>query len=198
MDLIFATNNAHKLREIQDILGKKYRVKSLSDIACFEELPETADTLEGNASQKAFYVYGKYKENCFSDDTGLLVEALQGKPGVLSARYAGEQKNADDNINKILHEMNGIEKNRKAMFKTIISLIINGEEKLFEGIVDGVILEERRGEKGFGYDPIFQPDGYNCSFAEMTAEQKNKISHRAMAVDKLVNYLNNCNNLVYF
>lgn len=164
------------------------RLLGLKDINCIEEIPETQPTIEGNASQKAFYVYEKYGHNCFADDTGLEVEALDGRPGVYSARYAGEEKNAGLNMDKILAELNGIS-NRKARFKTVVSLVIDGKERQFEGLVNGVILHEKRGGKGFGYDPIFQPDGHTRSFAEMGLEEKNKISHRALAVNKLVEYL---------
>jgi len=189
MNLIFATNNLHKLNEVNAILSKKYTVKGLDAIACLEELAETQNTLEGNATQKASYVHSKYKVNCFSDDSGLLIEALENRPGVLSARYAGEQKNAEDNINKVLQEMGDIEQ-RNAVFKTIISLFINRKETLFEGAIYGTILKERRGKQGFGYDAIFQPNGYNISFAEMSLEQKNKISHRAITLNKLITFLN--------
>jgi XTP/dITP diphosphohydrolase len=161
---------------------------SLKDINCLEEIPETQPFIEENASQKAFYVYNNYHFNCFADDTGLEVEALDGKPGVLSARYAGESKNADDNMNKLLHELKGIS-NRNARFKTVISLIIDGKETQFEGIVNGVVIDVKRGTKGFGYDPVFIPHGYNTTFAEMDLIEKNKISHRALAVGKLVAYL---------
>ena len=164
------------------------KLLGLHDINCSEEIPETQPTIEGNASQKAFYVYEKYGHNCFADDTGLEVEALAGRPGVYSARYAGEEKNADLNMDKILAELKGIG-NRKARFKTVISLVIDGKEQQFEGVVNGVILHEKRGGKGFGYDPIFQPEGHTRSFAEMGLEEKNKISHRALAVNKLVEYL---------
>jgi XTP/dITP diphosphohydrolase len=165
------------------------KLLSLPEIGCHEEIPETRPTIEGNASQKAFYVYNNYKFNCFADDTGLEIEALGGRPGVLSARYAGEEKNAGNNMDKILSELNGFA-NRKARFKTVISLVIDGKETQFEGIVNGIILDERKGESGFGYDPIFEPEGYKRSFAEMSLEEKNKISHRALAVNKLVEYLN--------
>jgi XTP/dITP diphosphohydrolase len=188
MKLVFATANRNKAREIQALLPAGLEVLSLGDINCHEEIPETQDTIEGNAAQKAFYVYEKYGQNCFADDTGLEIEALDGRPGVLSARYAGEEKNADANMDKILREMKGTG-NRKAHFKTVISLVINGKEIAFEGVVKGIILEEKRGNKGFGYDPVFQPDGHSRSFAEMDLEEKNTISHRAIAVKKLVAYL---------
>jgi len=188
MKLVFATNNNNKIKEINHLLANKFNLLGLADIGCSEDIPETQPTIEGNASQKAFYVYENYKHNCFADDTGLEIQALQGRPGVLSARYAGEAKNADDNMDKILSEMKGIA-GRKARFKTVISLVIDGREKLFEGVVNGVILEKKQGEKGFGYDPIFLPDGYNRSFAEMSLEEKSAISHRGIAVNKLIAYL---------
>ncbi|MCW3102483.1 MAG: deoxyribonucleotide triphosphate pyrophosphatase [Bacteroidetes bacterium] len=188
MELVFATGNSNKVAEIQQLVPPIVRLLGLKDINCIEEIPETQPTIEGNASQKAFYVYEKYGHNCFADDTGLEVEALDGRPGVYSARYAGEEKNAGLNMDKILAELNGIS-NRKARFKTVVSLVIDGKERQFEGLVNGVILHEKRGGKGFGYDPIFQPDGHTRSFAEMGLEEKNKISHRALAVNKLVEYL---------
>lgn len=188
MDLVFATNNQHKLKEIQALLGNEFRLLSLQDISCNEEIPEEQPTLEGNASQKAFFVFEKYGYNCFADDTGLEIEALNGEPGVYSARYAGEDKNADANMEKVLAKMAKIN-NRNARFRTVISLIINGEEKRFEGIVNGLILANKRGDSGFGYDPIFQPEDYGTSFAEMELAAKNKISHRGRAVCKLVEYL---------
>ena len=188
MKLVFATANQNKTREIQDLIPSSIKILSLIDIHCSEEIPETESTIEENASQKAFYVYEKYRHNCFADDTGLEIEALDGRPGVLSARYAGESKNADDNMNKILAEMEGLT-NRNARFKTVISLVIDGKEVQFEGVINGVILIKKQGSKGFGYDPIFLPDGYDRSFAEMDLTEKNKISHRALAVNKLVEYL---------
>jgi XTP/dITP diphosphohydrolase len=188
MKLVFATANANKALEIQAMLPPGMQVLSLKDINCEEEIPETKETIEGNAAQKAFYVYDNYGCNCFADDTGLEINALGGRPGVLSARYAGEAKDANANMDKILSEMKGI-KDRSACFKTVISLVINGEETAFEGVVSGRILEEKRGTKGFGYDPIFLPDGYERSFAEMDIAEKNMISHRAIAVKKLVEYL---------
>ena len=189
MELVFATNNPHKLEEIKKAVGDNFKILSLKDIHCADDIPETANTLEGNASQKSFYVYNKYNKNCFADDTGLEIEALNGKPGVYSARYAGPGHDHEKNMDKVLSELRNT-KNRKARFKTVISLIINGEENLFEGIVEGSILAERHGKAGFGYDPIFQPEGYNKSFAEMDLDEKNKISHRGRAVRKLVKYLN--------
>lgn len=189
MKLVFATNNQHKLRELQQILGNRFQLLSLKDIGCDEEIPENQSTLEGNASEKSFFIYNKYGYNCFADDTGLEVEALDGEPGVYSARYAGEQKTAEDNMEKLLRKMKKI-KNRNARFRTVISLVADGQENQFEGSVEGQILEERKGSAGFGYDPIFQPGGFSQSFAEMDASEKNKISHRAMAVQKLVAWLN--------
>jgi XTP/dITP diphosphohydrolase len=188
MKLVFATNNQHKLKELQAILGKQFELSDLQSIGCFDEIPEDQPTLEGNAAQKAFYIYERYRVNCFADDTGLEIEALEGRPGVYSARYAGEAKDPSSNMDKVLHEMAKI-KNRKARFRTVISLVIEGVEKQFEGIVDGIILENKRGSSGFGYDPIFLPDGFDKTFAEMDLETKNKISHRGRAVGKLVDYL---------
>lgn len=189
MTLVFATGNQNKVREIQALIPSSIRLLGLSDIQCSEEIPETQPTIEGNAAQKAFYVFEKYHHNCFADDTGLEVDALNGRPGVLSARYAGEAKDANDNMDKILEELKN-ESNRAARFKTVISLVIDGEELQFEGVVEGTILKEKRGAKGFGYDPIFLPNGSERSFAEMDVAEKNEISHRALAVKKLVAYLN--------
>ena len=187
--LVFATNNAHKLEEIRAILGNSIEILSLADIHCHADFPETADTLEGNARQKSRYVYEHYGLDCFADDTGLEVESLGGAPGVYSARYAnGQGHDSQANMNKLLKEME--EKNyRKAQFRTIISLIEKGEERQFEGIVKGQITREKRGESGFGYDPIFQPDGYETTFAELGSDIKNRISHRARAVAALCDYL---------
>ncbi len=192
MELVFATNNRHKLEEIQHLLGSKIKLLSLNDIHCSEEIPEDYFTLEENASQKARYIFDKYNVNCFADDTGLEIEFLKGKPGVLSARYAGENKDSQANIDKVLTELKGVN-NRKARFRTVIALIINGCETQFEGIVEGTILTERHGDSGFGYDPIFLPDGYNLSFAEMNLNDKNKISHRARAINKLVDFIKKTN-----
>ena len=188
MELVFATNNAHKVKEIQSILGDEFRLLSLNDIGCDEDIPEEQETLEGNASQKAFYVYDKYGYNCFADDTGLEIDALNGEPGVYSARYAGEEKNPEANMQKVLTKLAKIN-NRNARFRTVISLVINGKEVLFEGIVNGEILTEKRGDEGFGYDPVFKPEEKDQSFAEMELSEKNKISHRGRAVQKLVEYL---------
>jgi XTP/dITP diphosphohydrolase len=187
MELVFASGNAGKVSEIQQLMPSFVKLSGLKDINCHEEIPETKSTIEENASQKAFYVYENYQHDCFADDTGLEIEALNGRPGVMSARYAGEAKNPDDNMKKILAELNGIE-NRNACFKTVISLVIGGKEKLFTGVVHGIILPEKKGNHGFGYDPIFQPAGYSKSFAEMDAAE-NRISHRSIAVSKLVEYL---------
>jgi len=188
MELVFATNNQHKLEELQAILGDHIKLLSLKDIGCGEEIPEEQPTLEGNATQKAAYVFERYGYSCFADDTGLEIEALNGEPGVFSARYAGEEKSAEANMEKVLGKLAKIN-NRNARFRTVISLIIEGKEKQFEGIVEGQILREKRGDAGFGYDPIFQPDGYRETFAEMNLEEKNKISHRGNAVKALVEYL---------
>jgi len=188
MDLVFATNNQHKLQELQAILGDEFRLLSLKDIGCNEDIPEEQPTLEGNASQKSHYIFNKFGYNCFADDTGLEIDALNGEPGVYSARYVGEEKSAEANMEKVLRKMAKINR-RKARFRTVISLIINGEEDLFEGVVNGEILFSKKGGSGFGYDPIFQPDGFEKSFAEMGMDEKNKISHRGRAVQKLVNFL---------
>ncbi|MBN2262254.1 MAG: non-canonical purine NTP diphosphatase [Prolixibacteraceae bacterium] len=188
MKLVFATNNQHKLTEVRSILGNKFEILSLADIGCNDDIPETAETLEGNASIKAWYVARNYGMNCFADDTGLEVEALDMRPGVYSARYAGSQKSSSDNMNKLLFELDKIN-NRKARFRTVISLIIDNEEKLFEGIVDGNIISEKLGDEGFGYDPLFKPLGYEQTFAQMDIDEKNKISHRGRAVEKLIAYL---------
>lgn len=189
--LVFATNNAHKLEEVSSILGDKIELLSLKDINCDADIPETADTLEGNALLKAEYVYKNYGLDCFADDTGLEVEALNGAPGVYSARYAGGKgHNAEANMQKLLHNMEGKD-NRKAQFRTAVSLILNGKEYLFEGVIKGQIIKEKHGTSGFGYDPIFMPDGYDKTFAELGNEIKNQISHRAIAVNKLCEFLKN-------
>jgi XTP/dITP diphosphohydrolase len=188
MELVFATANKNKVNEIQQLITSEIKLLSLTDISCTEDIPETTPTIEGNASQKAFYIFNNYGKNCFADDTGLEIEALDLRPGVMSARYAGDEKSADANMKKILEEMKGIP-NRKARFKTVISLVINGQEKQFTGIVNGSIQTEKRGSQGFGYDPIFMPKGFNQSFAEMSLNEKNTISHRALAVKQLGEYL---------
>lgn len=191
MKLIFATQNANKAREIQALLPESIEVLSLQDIHCDDDIPETASTLEGNASLKSHYVVEKFEVNCFADDTGLEVEALNGRPGVLSARYAGEQKNPEDNMALLLSELKNVS-NRAARFRTVISLVIDGKEQLFEGIVNGTIIEEKRGTEGFGYDPIFVPENETKTFAEMSLVEKNRFSHRARALEKMVGFLKMC------
>lgn len=188
--LVFATNNQHKLEEARAILAGQFEVVSLAEIGCHDEIPETADTLEGNSLIKARWVKEKYGYDCFADDTGLMVEALDGAPGVYSARYAGEHCTFADNVNKMLFEMTG-KQNRKAYFATVISLILNGETKTFEGRVDGTIAMEAHGNGGFGYDPIFIAEETGRCFAEMIPEEKNAISHRGRAMRKLAEYLAN-------
>lgn len=188
MNLCFATNNAHKLEEVKAILGNRFQILSLEDINCNEELPEERDTLEGNSLQKAEFVFNTYKISCFADDTGLEVEALQGAPGVYSARYAGEQRSAEDNIHMLLKNLQG-EQNRKARFRTVVTLIQSGDVHQFEGIVEGIIIENRKGNSGFGYDPVFVPNGFSKTMAEMSSLEKNQISHRARAIQKLVEFL---------
>jgi len=188
--LVFATHNKNKLREVHEILGDKFEIASLSDINCEEDIPETQPTIEGNALQKAWYLYENYGVNCFADDTGLEIDALDNRPGVYSARYAGEPKNDENNIKKILSELEGVE-NRKARFKTVFALVIDGEEFLFEGLVYGTIATEKHGESGFGYDPVFFPTGFDKSFAQMQPSEKNSISHRGIATHKLIDFLLN-------
>jgi XTP/dITP diphosphohydrolase len=187
--LIFATNNNHKLQEIRTILDGKYHVSGLKAIGFSEEIAETSHTLEGNAILKARYIQKEFNTNCFADDTGLEIEALNGKPGVHSARYAGVDCISENNIQKVLQELQGIG-NRKARFRTVIALIKDGREFLFEGTVSGTIIKEKRGSSGFGYDPIFIPEGDTRTFAEMPLEEKNQVSHRAAAIKKLVAFLN--------
>ena len=186
--LVVATNNAHKLEEISAILGDEMELLSLKDINCHADIPETANTLEGNARQKAMYIYENYGMDCFADDTGLEVDALNGAPGVFSARYAGDGHDSEANMQKLLKELEG-KGNRKAQFRTAICLIMEGKEYLFEGIVKGEIIAEKRGGAGFGYDPIFVPEGYEQTFAELGNDIKNTISHRARAVEKLCTFL---------
>ncbi|MCR4995490.1 MAG: non-canonical purine NTP diphosphatase [Bacteroidales bacterium] len=193
MKLVFATNNSHKLTEVRQILGEGFTVVGLADIGCHEDIPETAETLEGNALQKARYVKAHYGLDCFADDTGLEVAALNGAPGVHTARYAelfgeGTTHDSDANMNLLLHHLEKIT-DRSARFRTAIALIYQGEEHLFEGICEGSILRERHGHEGFGYDPVFQPAGFDRCFAEMTADEKNSISHRGRATQKLVDFL---------
>jgi len=185
--ICFSTNNKHKLEEVKHILTD-FEIISLDELGCFDELEETQPTLEGNSLQKASFIFDHYKIPCFADDTGLEVETLQGAPGVYSARYAGEQKKSEDNINLLLKNLQG-QVNRKAQFRTVITVMGLGETKTFEGVIKGIITETKKGTDGFGYDPIFQPEGYTKTFAEMTMAEKNKVSHRALAVEKLVAFL---------
>jgi len=186
--LVFATNNAHKLTEVRAILEPDFTIISLSDLNCTDDIPETADTLQGNAILKATYIHEKFGLDCFADDTGLEIDALGGEPGVYSARYAGEENNSKNNMNKVLTLL-GNNSNRKASFRTVIALILNGNTFLFDGRIDGDISLSPSGESGFGYDPIFVPEGYDKSFAQLSADEKNKISHRALAVNKLIDFL---------
>lgn len=193
MKICFATNNQNKLKEVQKAIGDKFEIVGLKSIGCTEELPETQTTLEGNSIQKAQFVSEKYGVNCFADDTGLEIEALNGEPGVYSARYAGESCSSEDNMAKVLANLKG-ESNRKAQFKTVITLILNGEQNQFVGSAEGGIREEKSGEEGFGYDPIFEPSGYDVTFSEMTMEKKNEISHRGKAVKLLSDFLSTVGN----
>ncbi|MDX1279175.1 non-canonical purine NTP diphosphatase [Oceanihabitans sediminis] len=188
MQLVFATNNLNKLKEVQALIPEHIKLLSLKDIECFEDVPETQDTIEGNAIQKAEYIKTKYGYDCFADDTGLEVESLNGEPGVYSARYAGEQRNDNDNMDKLLANLKD-KPNRKAQFKTVIALHLNGKLETFTGICKGEITTEKHGEKGFGYDPIFKAEGYDKTFAEISLEEKNKIGHRGKAVNQLVTFL---------
>ncbi|MFD2561053.1 non-canonical purine NTP diphosphatase [Aquimarina rubra] len=189
MKLVFATNNLNKLKEVQALIPSHIQLLSLTEIGCTEDIPETSPTIEGNAIQKAEYIKKHYGYDCFADDTGLEVDTLDGEPGVYSARYAGEAKDADANMNKLLDNLKGKE-NRKAQFKTVIALIINGNLETFTGICKGMITREKKGDQGFGYDPIFLPEGFKETFAELSLKEKNNISHRARAVKKLVKFLN--------
>lgn len=189
MNLVFASNNKNKIKEIQSILPESIKILSLEEIGCYEEIPETADTIEGNAILKANYVTEKYGYDCFADDTGLEVTALNGEPGVYSARYAGEQRDANDNMNKLLEALSG-KSDRSAQFKTVIALNLKGEQSLFTGIAKGTITLNKTGNQGFGYDPIFQPENYSETFAELSSEIKNKISHRGKATQQLIDFLN--------
>ncbi|MFH0999275.1 MAG: non-canonical purine NTP diphosphatase [Bacteroidota bacterium] len=188
--LVFATNNKHKIEEVAPLIQSQFQLLSLTDIKCFEELQEPHVTLIENAFEKARFVYYRYGYDCFADDTGLEIDALEGKPGVFSARYAGLGCSFEDNVKKVLKEMEHFT-NRNARFKTIIALIINGKEYSFEGVAEGEIIAEVTGNKGFGYDPIFRPIGYSKTFAEMELNEKNQISHRALASNKLIQFLNN-------
>ena len=188
MKLVFATNNKHKLQEVRDIVGDRVEVLSLADIDCHDDIPETADTLQGNALIKARHIYEKYGLDCFADDTGLEVEAIDGAPGVYSARYAGEECDSEANMRKLLENLTG-KTNRNEQFRTVIALIINGEEMFFNGIVKGTIATEKKGDSGFGYDPVFVPEGYSESFAQMSGEMKNSMSHRFRATRQLADFL---------
>nr|WP_294781703.1 non-canonical purine NTP diphosphatase [uncultured Flavobacterium sp.] len=189
MNLVFASNNKNKIAEIQSMLPENIKILSLEDINCLEDIPETADTIEGNAILKADYVTRKYGYDCFADDTGLEVQTINGEPGVYSARYAGEQKNADDNMNKLLEALKN-EENRNAQFKTVITLNLKGKQYLFTGIAKGEITVTKNGTNGFGYDPIFQPENYSETFAQLPLETKNRIGHRGKAVQQLIDFLN--------
>ena len=188
IDLLFATSNKNKVLEIKKVLPKEFNIKSLDDIGFCEEIPENENTIEGNAIFKANYMYKKYNLNVFADDTGLEVDSLNGKPGVHSARYAGISKNSTDNINKLLKKLKN-KKNRKARFKTVIALILNSKIHTFEGVVEGIITKKPKGENGFGYDPVFIPSGYNKTFGELSIEEKNSISHRSLAMNKLIDFI---------
>lgn len=187
IELVFATNNVHKLEEVQAIVGDKFKIKSLADIDCHDDIPETGETFQENAQQKTDYLVNKYAMNCFGDDSGLEIDALNGEPGVYSARYSGS-RDMERNIDLVLEKL-GDNPNRTARFKTVISLYLNGQQYFFEGAIEGTIIKERKGEKGFGYDPIFIPNGYDRTFAEMSAEDKNAISHRSIAVSKMADFL---------
>lgn len=190
MKLVFATNNINKLSEVQKMLPHTIQLLTLKDINCLEDIAETAATLEGNSKLKANYITEKYQYDCFADDTGLEVESLSGRPGVFSARYGGEPRSAENNMEKLLFELKG-KSNRKAQFRTAITLNLDGQQYLFEGVCKGEILKSKSGKGGFGYDPLFQPEGYTSTFAEMSAEEKNSISHRGLAIQKLVEFLTN-------
>jgi XTP/dITP diphosphohydrolase len=189
MQLVFATNNLNKLKEVKQLLPNSIEFLSLKDIGCFEDIPETQNTIEDNAKQKTNYIKQHYGYDCFADDTGLEVEALNGEPGIYSARYAGKQRNANDNMNKLLKELQP-HQNRNAHFKTVIALHINGKPQTFTGICKGKITATKQGKKGFGYDPIFKPNDYTQTFAEMDLELKNKIGHRGKAIQQLISFLN--------
>ena len=190
MDICFATNNPHKVQEVSRLLDDRFRILSLADIGCTEELPENQDTLVGNSEEKATYVYQRYRVNCFADDTGLEVDALAGEPGVYSAHYAGPQRSSEDNMQRLLDKL-ADRADRSAQFRTVVTLWLNDQMHQFEGTVRGTIVRERSGSQGFGYDPIFVPEGHYRSFAEMEADEKNEISHRGRAIRKLVQFLTN-------
>lgn len=189
MELVFVSGNNNKVKEIQKKLPLTYQLKGLKDLDFSEDIPETSDTFEGNAKQKAYYIYSKFNLNCFADDSGLEVDYLGGAPGVYSARFAGEEKDDAKNNTLLLEKLNGVS-NRKARFKTVICLILEGKEYFFKGFVEGVITDNYKGDGGFGYDPIFMPNGYDKTFAEMTLDEKNQLSHRAIAVQKMIDFLN--------
>lgn len=188
--LVFATNNPNKAREVRELLGDEFDVRTLADIGCTEDIPETAPTLEGNAEQKAAYLLEHYNMDCFADDTGLEVTALNGEPGVRSARYAGDQRDTEANMSLVLNRLEG-KTDRSARFRTVVCLKLEGETHFFEGSASGAIIQERTGDKGFGYDPVFLPDGADKTFAQMSTEEKNALSHRAKAVNALVQFLRN-------
>lgn len=187
--IVFASNNPHKLEEVREKLKPYFLIKSLKDISCFDEIPETANTFEGNAEQKAKWIVDKYNVDCFADDSGIIIDALNGEPGVFSARYAGQNCTYDDNNRKVLKALEGVA-NRKARFVTVICLKLNKETYFFRGQVEGKIINQYRGGDGFGYDPIFLPDGYSKTFAELGTDEKNKFSHRANAISKMIDFLN--------
>ncbi len=187
MELVFASSNEHKVNEIRAIAGESILLKSLNDLSCYDDIPETGNTFAENAGQKSRYIFDRYHCDCFADDSGLEIDSLNGEPGVYSARYSGS-RDFDQNMQLVLDRL-GQQKNRTARFKTVISLMLDGKEYLFEGSVEGQITFQRSGSKGFGYDPIFQPDGYDITFAEMDPAEKNRISHRAIAVAKLISFL---------
>lgn len=188
-NLVFATNNRHKLDEVKQLVGPLFTLKSLGDIGCEEDIPETGVTFKDNASQKSHYIFNLYQTNCFADDSGLEIDALNGEPGVYSARYSGT-RDMEQNIRIVLNKLKD-SVNRTARFKTVISLLLNGQEHFFEGVAEGTIIRSKRGARGFGYDPIFQPEGYNITFAEMNLKEKNRISHRAKAIRELTAFLKN-------
>jgi XTP/dITP diphosphohydrolase len=192
LEMVFATNNKHKFDEINDMIGQQVKLKTLREIGFTDEIPEDFNTLEQNAAQKAFYIYDRFGVSCFADDSGLEIDALNGEPGVYSARYAGSDGNFENNIRKVLDKMGGIQ-NRYARFRTVIALVENGKLTTFEGVINGWITETKKGFNGFGYDPVFQPEGFEKTFAEMSHAEKNVISHRALAIHKFVNYLRNRN-----
>lgn len=187
MELVFASNNQHKVDEIQAIAGSRFILKSLNDISCFEEIPETGQTFEANAGQKSWFIYNRYRVNCFGDDSGLEIDALNGEPGVHSAHYSGS-RDFQQNMQLVLSNL-GDRPDRRARFRTVISLIVDGKEHLFEGAIEGRITKTISGTRGFGYDPIFIPEGFDTTFAEMDAAEKNRISHRAIAVKKMIDFL---------